>query len=1068
MSQYRTDHSIIFSIILASLAVALTLAGCRDDILYEPVEISDAEVEIQGEVIFRPLVPTEVQTRAEAEAPEGAAYKGIKDLYVFFYDSEKNIVKDYCGKVDFTPVPSEGSTHEHVKFKKKVRAGKYYVYAVANISVVEAAAIMKLPNVEALRNYKLVWNDNIEKDLEMFGVFGPASSESPAVPDNEDFEEDNLLTITPNRSRIYSWVRRAVSKVTVDFDGTNLKEGVTVYIRKATLKDVASGAALGTSSYAEGVAEGDVDAGDDRIVCVPSNYTLTYGTGDDYSNWPSVTRDGSFTPTIWGEPADATFHDDDAKALPCYENRQVVEGKSKLQDSDGDGIIDSFDKDDVANGTYLEVEGYYVANRPEYKSHGKIIYRFMLGNNATDNFELIRNHHYKITMNFKGYGNDVDWHIVYTEQYLDVTYPQDVNYQGKFFKPSLDYSATMANAGHEFDNQNVITVTSFETDGKSNTWIDPEITYTDMAYDADTDSWVSNSSTTLPKWLKLTEGEVNANSQKEYTYVASEGECTESTVNALFLPDEKGGKTNPYNLSNSSGGSAVQNTANCYMVGAPGWYCFPLVYGNAISGGNDNPNAYTLAYSNIKNENDVSQDVPQIVNHLNKAITQPYIKDNDGINLSNVSVKLIWQDVENLVTASKIEYDPALFGGMGGIKFHIPSISEGNAVIALIDNSASEDEWVNIDRGAPYNESGSTKAIWSWHIWCTPFGSGVFEETIQVRNHDDKPFDVMPVNLGWCSGGRAIKYYERRKCEITFKVGDREITRTIEQYPHFLLPRGDHPYYQWGRKDPFVGSNALWKNKQRWDHDGVLYDVWGQYNPPRLYNEPQKFSNNINRKNTIHCLNVLVKNPDKWHNAKRRLANPAEFEKDPDNYTGGYESINESFPDLWSNNGKKTVYDPCPVGYQVSDNTIFTGFTTHGKSAKFPYDWYDVLESNMEESYYSGSSINRQVLELYTDTRKLQSITFPVSGYRDYDGKAQVVQYPNVGDPDVKGEGYVWFNNAKDETNSFHLKFHRNDIQGNDWKGRGGEGLNLIAPYEAFYNTDGFGVRPVREVTKTN
>lgn len=44
------------------------------------------------------------------------------------------------------------------------------------------------------------------------------------------------------------------------------------------------------------------------------------------------------------------------------------------------------------------------------------------------------------------------------------------------------------------------------------------------------------------------------------------------------------------------------------------------------------------------------------------------------------------------------------------------------------------------------------------------------------------------------------------------------------------------------------------------------------------------------------------------------------------------------------------------------------------------------------------------------------------------------------------------------------LKFHRNDIQGtgdDGWKNRGGDGLNLIAPYEDFYNTDGFGVRPV-------
>ncbi len=44
-------------------------------------------------------------------------------------------------------------------------------------------------------------------------------------------------------------------------------------------------------------------------------------------------------------------------------------------------------------------------------------------------------------MNFKGYGNDIDWHIEYAEKYLDATYPHDVNYKGEFFVPSLDYSA---------------------------------------------------------------------------------------------------------------------------------------------------------------------------------------------------------------------------------------------------------------------------------------------------------------------------------------------------------------------------------------------------------------------------------------------------------------------------------------------------------------------------------------------------------------------------------------------------------------------------------------------------
>ena len=1054
MSQHNKKHSINFSIILAFLAMVVgILAGCTDDFIDKPVDIPDAEVEIRGEVIYKPLVPTEVQTRAEA--PEGTEYHGIKSLYVFFFNSE-GTKENYSGKVNFTPVPSEGSTHEHVTFKKKVRSGRYYVYAVANISDLQESNLMNVTSIEELRNFKLDWNDDIGNDLEMFGVFRQDyDQETDSDPDNEDFEADRLITITPDRNSLHSWVCRAASKVTVGFDGTNLKDGVTVYIKNAVLKNVASGVFLGKPSKAGSDTEEAAETVDDdgKIICIPSSmYSITYGKGEEHSNWPSVTKTNKFSPSeIWEDTGVTDFHDDNAKALPCYENMQGThEDKSKLQDSDGDGIIDSKTKDGVDNGTYLEVEGYYVANRPEYKSEGKIIYRFMLGNNATNNFDLVRNHHYKITMNFKGYGNDIDWHIEYAEKYLDATYPHDVNYKGEFFVPSLDYSALMANAGHDFNKNNVIKLTSYynsyndRTNGIENIWDEPEISYTYYSYNDQTGTWIEDNNTS--GWLTTTSGEVSKDgTQKEYTFVASMTKPDSTTINKLFPAGSVGSQDNPYNLSNETGGSSVENTANCYMVGAPGWYCFPLVYGNAITNGGTNAEAYSS---------------PNIVNHLKNHITQPYItdngiklKDDNGNKLSNIRVKLIWQDAKQdgqyLIEPSTISYDPTLFGGNGGIKFQIGKIQEGNAVIALIDDNADEDEYVYLNRGDVYETGGSTRAIWSWHIWATRFGFGNFEKNILITNHENKKYDVMPVNLGWCSGGKVIKYYRRRKCEIKFKFGDHEITRTIEQYPHFLLPRGDHPYYQWGRKDPFVGSNTAFGNKQRWDHDGTLYDIWGIYNPPRLYQEPTEFQNNAGRKPTKDCLDVLVKNPDKWHNAPR----------EPDSIIPPYKSINKSPTDLWSNNGKKTVYDPCPPGYQVSDNSVFTGFTTHGKEAKFPYDWYDVLESNMQSGYYTGSSINKQVLELYTDPRKLQSIIFPVSGYRDYDAKAEVAQYPTDSD---MGQGFVWFNNAKDSTNSYHLKFHRNDIQMNgDWQQRGGDGLNLIAPYEAFYNTDGFGVRPV-------
>lgn len=1040
MSLKNKNHSIIFFVLLALMAVAVTLAGCKDDFIYTPVEIPDAEVDIQGEVIFKPFVATEVTTRSK-EAPEGLNYKGIRSLYLFFFDSERNRIDEYCGDVDFRAVPSDGSTHEHVTFTKRVRAGKYYIFAVANISADQKAELIKeATTIEALRNFKLDWDADIEKDLEMFGVFRLNKTES--APDNEGFETEELITITKSVS-LHSWVRRATAKVTVDFNGDNLKGDVTVYIKKATLKDVASGALLGASS----------SVGSNDFTCVPeTDYSITYGTGDDHTTWLSVTNSSVSTPSdVWGEGSVESFHDDGAEALPCYENKQgEPDGASKLQDSDGDGIIDSLPtKDGVDNGTYLEVEGYYVSERPEYKSHGKIIYRFMLGKDEVRNFDVIRNHHYKITMSFKGYGNDVDWHIVYAEKYLDATYPRDVNYQGKFFVPSNDYT-TMLNGGHEFDKQNVITVTSFEDDGSQKKWIEPTVSYTYYSYDNKTGGWIEDINPN--PWLTLNEGEIEEDSHKQYTYTASMADPLNKKIEDLLSEQPSKGTTGlPYNLSNETGAMDVRNTANCYMVGAPGSYCFPLVYGNSITDGND-----------------IAGDYPNhFVNHLGTHITSPYIIDN-GVNLSpaNVDVKLIWQDAERLIDPETIKFDPTLFGNKGGIKFSIGNIQEGNAVIAIIDKSAPEDPDVDIDRGV-WGKHGSTKAIWSWHIWVTRFGSDDFEKNIRITNHTEETFDVMPVNLGWCSGDTNIRYYQRRRCDIKFKVGDNEITRTIVQYPHFLLPRGNHPYYQWGRKDPFVGTDRKESNKAIWTHDGVKLEAqWIEYNPPRLYNEPLKKVDNKDvedwrddkRHTTVECLNVLIKNPDKWHNSTRQPKGGPD--NDPQ-YTG-FESTNRSYPDLWSLGGKKTIYDPCPPGYQVGDNRVFGGFviidTAWDIHRVTPRFWYDVIENDMMSDYYDIQTVNSQVLEFYTDTRKVQSIIFPITGYRDYDNKATVISYPIPGG--YNGIGFVWTSDVLDATNSEHLKFKRGDMINNDWQNRDMVDMT-IDMHASFYNCDGFAVRPV-------
>lgn len=56
---------------------------------------------------------------------------------------------------------------------------------------------------------------------------------------------------------------------------------------------------------------------------------------------------------------------------------------------------------------------------------------------------------------------------------------------------------------------------------------------------------------------------------------------------------KKNSKDNAFDLSTPEGTGVPQNTANCYIVNAGGWYKLPLVYGNAITNGVTNDKAYT-------------------------------------------------------------------------------------------------------------------------------------------------------------------------------------------------------------------------------------------------------------------------------------------------------------------------------------------------------------------------------------------------------------------------------------------------------------------------------------------
>ena len=387
---------------------------------------------------------------------------------------------------------------------------------------------------------------------------------------------------------------------------------------------------------------------------------------------------------------------------------------------------------------------------------------------------------------------------------------------------------------------------------------------------------------------------------------------TDNTLHTTALQNApaRGSVDIPYNLANqTNGGSTDENTANCYVVGAPGYYSFPLVYGNAIKDGTANTSAYTSTAPSG------SEILSNFINHTGNAITDPYISKN--ADCTPAKAELVWQDAPSLVT--DIKYNNT---DNGNISFCVKknTIRQGNAVIAIKD--------------------AGNNVLWSWHIWVTDENIG---QTIEVTNHQSQKYKFMPVNLGWCDG-RTTTYAER-SCKVKFTAGDASKEVSIKQVSASITTGGNHPYYEWGRKDPFPPSNGLFKTNKIWyDKDG------------NAHTESPK-TENLSTGAT--CIMNYILKPDVMQ---------------------GQSYGDNTYANLWSTDNNvytandenviKTIYDPSPVGFKLPPSNAFTGFTTTG----------DVTGTFSQINGTWDSSLKG--FNFFTDANK--TIFFPASGYRDY------------------------------------------------------------------------------------
>ena len=441
-----------------------TVTSCYDEFMKQEF-IGEGKASISATLDFKPMSSALSRTRAA-----GDALKDISSLHVLLYNKDKNLIKNWTiesytetdenrGNNDAENGSSAETSTKRATFKlpEEIGFGKYYMYAVANIPdlLTNSAYSEAIKTVDGLKNIPLTWDsEDVANNGQMIGFFTKSSASVLSAADES-------LIVNEKSVKLHAWLRRAASKVTVAFDGSKLKEGVFIYLQSVQIKDIPSQCYLGKENnvgkegYTLAVPENGPDMIDGEII--------TYHEGDMAEDFEYGEGCADHRVTV-GSPHFGS-HDETAPALYFYENMQGAGDNmpDKRQDADNNGILDFpglpdkpekypyyRPKDDVPYGTYIEVHAHYISNNSERLGNGHIIYRFMLGQDVKKDYNAKRNCHYKLTLKFKNFANEADWHIEYEEPEPGVM-PPEPYYISYLYNHSMMYPIKVNTGGRKIE-----------------------------------------------------------------------------------------------------------------------------------------------------------------------------------------------------------------------------------------------------------------------------------------------------------------------------------------------------------------------------------------------------------------------------------------------------------------------------------------------------------------------------------------------------------------------------------------------------------------------------------------
>ena len=267
------------------------------------------------------------------------------------------------------------------------------------------------------------------------------------------------------------------------------------------------------------------------------------------------------------------------------------------------------------------------------------------------------------------------------------------------------------------------------------------------------------------------------------------------------------------------------------------------------------------------------------------------VKGNSSDSVGSVaSASILWETFGTSITPDLFDLIKGVDYENGYIAFQTAdTFKEGNAVIAARDANGN--------------------ILWSWHIWLTDQPQG------QVYYNDAGT--MMDRNLGATSATPG-------------DVGARGLL------------------YQWGRKDPFLGSSSI--------------------------------SSTPLAKSTITWPSC-VKSDSSTGTIAYAIANPTTFiKRNNDNFDWYYTGSSSTDNTRWTTSeSNKSIYDPCPAGWRVPDGGSKGVWSKAQGSSSYFYYSYDSTNKGVNFSGKFGSA---------------STIWYPASGYRySDDGSLYYVVY---------------------------------------------------------------------------